>query len=221
MSNADHRGKAPAALRVLRRHNFRNLWLANTFAGIGSHIRTFSVAWLALELSDSQLWVGLALGATALPIIALSLLSGAVVDRLSRRQVIMTSQLILAGLLFLIVYLVVADHMQVWHLPVITLGVGAVFAFLAPAREVFMVESVRKNQILTANSLTALSSNAGELLAPALAGIAIARYGTESPFVLAGIGYIVATALILRTRSSVPLADPGTRHSLLRRFGKG
>ena len=208
-------------MQVLRRRNFRNLWLANSFADVGNHIRVFGVAWVALELSDSQLWVGLALGATALPIVVLSLLSGALVDRISRRQIIMFSQVILTGLLFLIVFLAITDHLQVWHLPIITLGVGAVFAFLQPAREVLVIESIKKNQILTANSLTALSNNTGEMLAPALAGIVIAQYGTEYPFALAGIVYIVATALILRTRSSVPLADPETRYSLLKEIREG
>ena len=133
----------------------------------------------------------------------------------------MFSQVILTGLLFLIVFLAVTDHLQVWHLPIITLGVGAVFAFLQPAREVLVIESIKKNQILTANSLTALSNNTGEMLAPALAGIVIAQYGTEYPFALAGIVYIVATALILRTRSSVPLADPETRYSLLKEIREG
>ena len=219
--NTGRRGKSSSAFQVLRRRNFRNLWLANSFADVGSHIRAFGIAWVALELSDSQLWVGLALGATALPIIVLSLLSGALVDRISKRQIIMFSQVILTGLLFLIVFLAVTDRLQVWHLPIITLGVGAVFAFLQPAREVFVIESIKKDQILTANSLGALSNNAGEMLAPALAGIAIARYGAESPFVLAGIVYIVATALILRTRSSVTLTDPGTRHSLLNEIREG
>lgn len=133
----------------------------------------------------------------------------------------MLSYLILAGLLFLIVFLVSTDNLKVWHLPIITLGVGTVFAFLRPAQEVFLVESVKKTQILTANSLTALANNAAEMLAPALGAFAIARYSTESPFVLACVGYLFASALILRTCSKVTPTGTGTEHSLMQEIREG
>ena len=88
------------AVEILRRRNFRNLWIANLFTDVSGHVRTVGVAWLALELTDSQFWVGLTLGSVAIPVIALGLLSGAVVDRLPRRSIITISQLLLGCLLF-------------------------------------------------------------------------------------------------------------------------
>ena len=195
--------------------------MSNIFANVSSHSRTIGVAWVALELSDSQMWVGLSLGAIALPIILFSLLSGAIVDRLARRQIIIMSQLILTSLLFLIVLLLGSGKLEVWHLPLITIGVGTVFAFWIPARDVYMVESVKENQILTANSLTAVSNNTAEMLAPTIAGFLIVRYGTESPFVFAGIGYIFAMGLILRTQSKAPVITSNTSNSLRREIREG
>ena len=116
-------------------------WLANLFAATGNQAKTFGIAWVALEISNSQLWVGLSLGAMALPIVVLSLLSGAIVDRLPRRRIILLSYLVLSVILFLAVYLIVSDSLYLWHLPMISLGAGAVFAFMRPAKEVFIVES--------------------------------------------------------------------------------
>ena len=130
-------------VQILRRRSFRNFWLANVFAAIGNKAKIFGIAWVALEISNSQLWVGLSLGATALPILVLSLLSGAIVDRLPRRRIILLSYLGLTGMLLLAAYLVFSDSLQIWHLPMITLGVGTVFAFLRPATEVYLVESVK------------------------------------------------------------------------------
>ena len=127
----------------------------------------------------------------------------------------------MAGLLFLTFYLVVSDRLYVWHLPIITIGLGAVFAFLRPAREVFIVESVKPNQILTANSLTAISNDVGEILAPALAGLMIIRYGVDSPFVFAGVGYMIAAGLISRTRSKPPSVGLSGRSSLVKEIGEG
>ena len=195
--------------------------MANVFAATGNQAKTFGIAWIALEISNSQLWVGLSLGATALPIIVLSLLSGAIVDRLPRRRIILLSYLVLSGLLSLAVYLVVTDSLHIWHLPMITLGAGTVFAFMRPAKEVYIIESVEQNQLLTANSLKALSDDVGEMVAPALAGLMIIRFGPESPFALAGVGYLIATALILTTRSSPTSSNPSIKTSLADEIREG
>ena len=195
--------------------------MANVFAATGNQAKTFGIAWVALEISNSQLWVGLSLGATALPIVVLSLLSGAIVDRLPRRRIILLSYIVLSGLLFLTVYLIVSDSLQIWHLPIVSLGAGTVFTFLRPAQEVYIVESVKRNQILTANSLKALSDDVGEMVAPALGGIMIIRYGAESPFALAVVGYLIATALILTTRSSPTSSNPSIKTSLADEIREG
>ncbi len=208
-------------VQVLRRRNFRGFWLANLFAATGNQAKTFGIAWIALEISNSQLWVGLSLGAMALPIVVLSLLSGAIVDRLPRRRIILLSYLVLSVILFLAVYLIVSDSLYLWHLPMISLGAGAVFAFMRPAKEVFIVESVKRNQILTANSLKALSDDVGEIVAPSLAGLMIIRFGAESPFALAGIGFLCATGFILTTRPRTHLNDSGAKNSLVKEISEG
>ena len=142
-------------------------------------------------------------------------------DRLPRRRIILLSYLILAGLLFLAAYLIVSESLNIWHLPMISFGAGAVFAFMRPAKEVFIVESVKRNQILTANSLKALSDDVGEIVAPALAGLMIIRFGAESPFALAGIGFLCATGFILTARPKPLPSHPGAKTSLVKDIGEG
>ena len=209
------------AVEILRRRNFRNLWIASLFTDVSGHVRTVGVAWLTLELTDSQFWVGLTLGSVAIPVIALGLLSGAVVDQLPRRSIITLSQLILGCLLFFMFLLTASDTLLSWHLPVFILGVGVVLAFWRPARGVYMVELVDRRQILTGNSLMAVSNNAGEIIAPALAGFLIARYGPDPIFIIAGAGYVLAAGLILRTRSGVSTVPPTDRGRLYQEVREG
>ena len=219
--NSPNSERIPLVVEILRRRNFRNLWLSNIFADVSTHTRTIGVAWLALDLSDSQLWVGLSLGTIAIPIVILSLLSGAIVDRLARRQIIILSQLTAVGFLLLTVLLIASDRLVIWHLPIMTLGAGAVLAFLRPARAVYVLESVKENQILTANSLTAVSNNAAEMLAPVITGFLIAQYGAESPFLFAGIVSILAIGLILRTHSKSPSSALDAEGSLKKQIAEG
>ena len=72
--------RRPAALDLLRQHDFRNFWLSNAGSDLSDHLRFVAVAWLVLQLTDSVLWVGLILGIRALPTTALALFGGAVTD---------------------------------------------------------------------------------------------------------------------------------------------
>ena len=80
---------------------------------------------------------------------------------------------------------------------------------------------VKRNQILTANSLKALSDDVGEIVAPSLAGLMIIRFGAESPFALAGIGFLCATGFILTTRPRTHLNDSGAKNSLVKEISEG
>ena len=49
----------------------------------------------------------------------------------------------------------------------------------------------------------------------------IIRFGPESPFALAGIGYLIATGFMARTRSRPPSVGSGSKTSLVKDIGEG
>jgi hypothetical protein len=66
--------------RALTQHrNFRLFWSGQTLSLVGSWMQTMAQGWLALELSNSALVVGLVAAASSLPIVLLSVAAGVVV----------------------------------------------------------------------------------------------------------------------------------------------
>ena len=71
--------KRPEFLGVLALRDYRNYWLSRGFSDIGLNLWFLAAAWLTLELTDSQAWVGLVGGIAAVPAIAITLFAVAAV----------------------------------------------------------------------------------------------------------------------------------------------
>ena len=69
-----------AALETLRIASFRYLLFGNAFAMLGFQARQMAQAWLVLEMTDSDAWVGAANGVPAIPVIFLTLFGGELED---------------------------------------------------------------------------------------------------------------------------------------------
>src|SRR5918992_2602935 len=82
--------------RALQQHkNFRLFWFGQTLSLVGSWMQTMAQGWLALELSDSPLMVGLVAAASSLPIVLLSVAAGVVVDRSDKLRLVTLAQALL------------------------------------------------------------------------------------------------------------------------------
>ena len=104
------------ALRVLGIVDFRYLFVANMMMFMAFQMRNVVQSWLALELTDSQAWVGVINGAPAIAIIALGLLGGVASDRWPKRDILLWVRLGLGLVNFVVGYLVMIDVISIWHL---------------------------------------------------------------------------------------------------------
>src|SRR5258708_27352480 len=83
--------------RTLRHRNFRLFWVGQTVSLIGTWMQTMGQGWLALELSNSALLVGLVAAASSLPILLFSFHAGVVVDRVDKLRTVRVCQPLLAA----------------------------------------------------------------------------------------------------------------------------
>src|SRR4051812_38942991 len=81
---------------TLRHRNFRLFWSGQTLSLIGTWMQTMAQGWLALELSNSALLVGLVASASSLPILLFSFHAGVVVDRVDKLRTVRVCQALLA-----------------------------------------------------------------------------------------------------------------------------
>jgi MFS family permease len=197
---------AGASFGAFRHRNFR-LFIFGQFVSLcGTWMQTVALAWLALELSNSALKVGLVTTFGALPVLLFSLYGGVVADRVNRRQA-----LILLQSLFLVealaLGLLTAFHAVTmpWIYGLAFLG-GLVSAFEIPIRQSFLAEMVGKPDLMNAIALNSSAFNVSRVVGPALAGTVLAVAGSAVCFFLNAASFLAVLIGLLMIRQEPRLA---------------
>jgi len=190
---------APPALRF---RDFRLFWLGQLISLTGTWIQNVAQQWLVLELThNSPFMLGLVTAVQFTPMLLLALIGGAVADQVSKRNLILVTQIISGALALLLGILVQTGQVQYWHVLAIAAMLGIVNAFYTPARQAFTPELVSKEALLNAVALNSAVFNAARVLGPALGGILIATVGLSLNFYLNAASFVAVIAGLLLIRS--------------------
>jgi MFS family permease len=164
-----------AALRV---HNYRIFAGGSLVSNVGTWMQRVAQDWLVLALTGSAGALGITTGLQFLPLLLFSPIAGVIADRYPKRQVLAVTQLVLAATAGVLGLLAVTGWVTVWHVYILAFAFGAAAAFDTPARQAFVNEMVRPDQLANAVGLNSASFNLGRVIGPAVAGLLIAWMGS-------------------------------------------
>lgn len=177
-----------------------------------------AIGYILFDLTGSASMLGLMGLALALPVVSFALLGGVAADRIARRTLLSLSQGGLALLGALLAMLILSDALQVWHLFAFAIMQGTLFAFNVPARQSFLTELLKKEDLVNAIALRSAGMNASRVAGPALAGILIGlpMIGVGGICVLMAIGYAVVVVGLVGLPYSHPTpTKASTRQQLV------
>ena len=178
---------------VRREPDYRRLLLATLGSGAGTYLAAIALTVDVFDRTGSGKWVSALLIADFLPIILIGLLLGPLVDRLSRRRLLIASDLsrvlIFAALPF-------ADSPAA--IVVLAALSGIATGFFRPAVYAGMPNLVSDNDLPNANSLLQAAENLTWMIGPVLGGVLIAAQGPELAYWLNAVSFLVSAALLLR-----------------------
>ncbi len=191
--------------RALRHSEFRLFWTGQTISQLGGWMQTVGQAWLVLQLTNSPLMLGLIGTLQYGPHILLSLPAGALADRISKRWLILVTNLVVALSALALGMLVHTGHVRYWHVAGLALVGGIASALEIPARHSYFKELVGKGELLNAIALNSASFNLARIAGPALAGVLIANVGVEPTFFVNAVSFLpVIVALLVMRRAGLP-----------------
>jgi len=171
----------------LRIRNFRLYFIGLCISLSGTWMQTVALGWLALEISNSGVQLGIIVAFQFLPILILGTWAGVIIDRLDVRRILYWTQLIFFGISLVISALVYFNLMQAWMLYVFALALGFVRLFDNPCRQTFVFELVGNEHVKNAISLNSTANNLARIIGPSIAGILIAGIGTAFCFLINGL----------------------------------
>ncbi|HEV8473925.1 MAG TPA: MFS transporter [Methylomirabilota bacterium] len=207
-------------LRALRHRDFRLFWSGQLVSLVGTWMQSVAQSWLVLELTNSPFRLGLVNALQFAPMLVLSFFAGALADRLPKRRLIIASQSVLFVQALLLAVLVHLGHVQYWHVALLALLYGVANTVDMPSRQAFIVELVGKDDLLNAIALNSAMFNAARIVGPALAGLAIARWGTAIAFYLNAVSFLAVIGALLAMRAE-GLPRPRSGLTMLQDIGAG
>jgi MFS family permease len=170
-----------------------------------------AVGWLALQLLNSPLFVGLTGFAGGIPLLICALPAGAIIDRFDRRTVLLLAQvgvMVIAGILAI---LVASDVIDPWSTLILVAAYGTMMSFIFPTRTTMVPGLVARADLANAIALNAAGQNATRVIGPALAGVLIAAIGIAGTFAIAALMQIAALASTLRLPARAAGSTPGPK----------
>ncbi|GII52013.1 MFS transporter [Planotetraspora thailandica] len=193
--------------RSLTVPNYRRFFAGHAVSVIGTWMQRVAQDWLVLELTDSPVALGISTALQFLPTLLFGLWGGVLVDRLDRRRTIMATQAASAVLAAALAVLVLSDHVQLWMVYALTLGLGLVTVLDTPARQAFVTEMVSPENYVNAQALNSTVHNAGRLVGPAIAGVLIATVDVGAAFAVNALSFAAVLLGLARM-------NPGELHKV-------
>jgi MFS family permease len=183
----------------LRFPNFRLWFFGQTLSLMGTWMQSVAQGWLVYQLSGSTLALGAVSFIGTIPTLFLMLPGGAIVDRVPRRRLLLTTQTAMMLLAFIMAVLAGTGKLQIWHIAVLAATLGIVQSFDAPARQALAVEMVEDRRYLSnAIALNSTIFNLARIVGPAIGGALLAAVGAAWCFGLNGLSFVaVLIALFL------------------------
>jgi MFS family permease len=191
-------------LRHAHRRTFASLASPNYrlfFGGVivsttGTWIQLVAESWLIIKLGGSGSALGVATAMQFIPIVVLGSHAGVMVDRWSRRRLVLVAQNLAGGLAAVMGVLTLTGEVRIWMVWVAALLVGCVDAFHGPARGAFSVELVGPDLVSNATALTTAVTVSARAIGPAIGGLLVAGVGIGPCFLINAVSYGVGAASI-------------------------
>jgi MFS family permease len=184
----------------LRERPFRLLWLARTGSSIGNSLIPVALAFAVLEIGGGASGLGIVLACFTLGGATFTLAGGVWADRMPRRAVMISSDLVRLGTQSATATLLLSGNAQVWELAALQFTAGAAGGFFNPASTALLPQAVSAARLQQANSLLALSQSSSSVFGPAVSGLIVAAAGPGWVFVIDAASFLVSAGFVASMR---------------------
>ena len=195
-----------AGFPALQHRNFRLFWFGQCISLIGTWMQNIGQSWLVLEMTHSALKLSLVTMMQFIPMMFFSLYAGTLADRLSKRNLIIFTQSMLAVLAAVLATLTYFKVVEYWHIMILAMLLGLVNTLDVPTRQAFVIELVGKDDLTNAIALNSSVFNLGRVVGPAVAGLIIGLLGIAVCFYLNAVSFIAVIINLCMIR--VPAKTP-------------
>ncbi|MCL6452181.1 MAG: MFS transporter [Alicyclobacillus sp.] len=198
--------------QIFRQRDFLLLTAGTGISTLGDQIGWLAILWFVMLLTKSPARMGLAGLCYELPSVAVGMFVGVLMDRFSRKRLMVLDN-VLRGLLFVSIPMLHWAHLlPFWLLCVILLCAGVLSPFTTVGAMAFVPEIVTEDVLSEANAWDETLWQGAYLVGPLIGGILITAIGASFAILADGLSFWACALCLLSIRYSGESTDRAGRN---------
>ncbi len=202
--------------------DFLLIWAGQVVSVVGSRVTSFALGIWVLQTTGSTTRFALIFVAMAVPVLLISPIAGALVDRWDRRLTMLACDVACALTMLAMAALMASGQLALWHVYV---GVGVTSianAFLQPAYAASIPLLAERAQLTRLNALVQTGFALAQVGGPLLAGVLVATVSMKGVLLIDAASFaIAALAMALARVPRPPREDAGDEANIWREAATG
>ncbi len=174
--------------------NFRRLWYGQITSELGDWFHYVALYALVLKMGGSAAAMAGIMVAKLLPLVIISPLAGVVADRVSRKKIMIASDVL--RFFVILGFLTIDNNEDLWLLYTLTVIELSLASFFEPARNAIIPSIVKDKELVTANALSGTTWSVMVSVGAASGGIFVAFMGIELAFLLNSVTFLLSAFFI-------------------------
>lgn len=175
---------------ALTHKNFRYFWTGQCASLIGTWMQSIGQSWLVLSITNSPFLLGVLGMVQFIPITFFSLFAGVIVDKFSKKKLLIFTQVSSMLLAFSLSLLVFTSTVKYEYILILAFLLGCINCIDMPTRQSFTVEIAGKEDLMNAIALNSATFNLARILGPSIGALIMAYFGAGWCFLLNGLSYL-------------------------------
>jgi DHA3 family macrolide efflux protein-like MFS transporter len=211
------RGLTGAGLGLLREaRGFRLLFLATLASSIGTWLAFVALVVDVYDRTNDANWVSALLIVEFLPIVLIGFFAGRLIDRVSRRWILVSCDAVRAGVFFALPFTTSA-----LQIVMLALAAGIATSLFRPAVYAGLPNLVSDDDLPQANGLLQTADNLTWTVGSLVGGALVAATSPDIAYLVNGVSFAVSAFLIIRIRERFEEGEPEPSHGRWRDISEG
>ena len=195
--------------------DFHALWLGQSISFFGSAITRVALPLTAVLVLDAgAAEMGWLTAAQHLPTAVFGLIAGVWVDRMRRRPLLITTDLLRGLLLATVPVAFALGGLSMVQLLAVAFGTGSLYVVAAVADRAYLPTLIPKDQLVRGNSRIWFSMSVAQTAGPGLAGLLVAWLTAPFAITVDAVSFVLAAALLMSIRHREERPAPRARNAV-------
>lgn len=192
---------------LLHQTDYMKVLIANTISRFGDSIDAIAFAWMVYSITKSASWSAIILALNYLPTIFIQPIAGTLVERMNKKKVVVTTNLIRGGIVATLACLYMAQLVTPAILVIFTLTISVAEAFNMPAASAFFPKLLEKDFYEYGVAVSGTAATVVQLIGMASAGVIIGLMGIQTAIFIDAGTFFFCALLTMFVRFKEPVKE--------------